>query len=208
MARFIAFLCCLVGLHKAVAQSSLGLKVSPGLTFLSNGYDPSPSFSGGVYWDRQLYRALGFSTGLQFTHLTASQVWTTRYQSRQVAVGGQMDRFEILELPMDLSWKLGNRKQSKAEVFVVAGYSLGMLLGSWSTAFGHCDWVGEDEPHPIPGIDNHRRDLHFGKLGLEVRHRIGGWLSTAMGLQFKYVSLYNERYGSFNGVNLYLKVGI
>jgi len=185
-------------------SQSIGLKVNPGVTFLNYPYQASASFASGLYWDHPISRTFGFSTGLQWTRLRAVNEQSACFWADSTCPYRVTHRFDMLELPLDLTMLLGQSASERTKVMLVTGYSFGVLLHKDSKSFSPIGaYVNE-----LTALHGLRSQFHFFKLGIELRHLITRNLASALGVQLKYVGIYDQRYGGFAGLNFYLKLGL
>lgn len=199
----------LLGLSTAYGQT-LGLKISPNLTVTSNNPShPGFSFSGGLYYDQHIYKHLGLSTGILFTQFKADRQPISCFDDMDFDVDGLCptridDRFDILEIPINLTLDFSMHPDSKWKFLVTGGYSFGQIINT-QTIHYYSDKATKSEITNLTGLIY---QLHFFDIGFEVRDNFSDKINFAFGGQYKYTGIYDVAYGGFNNWNIFIKTGL
>ncbi len=118
---FLLFLIAII--FSSAHGQSLGLKASPNITVTGTNPQAGFGFSGGVYYDQHIYKRLGLSTGIMFTQFRVAKSFGC-YLCLDCCPDRIEDRFDILEIPLDLTMDFSMHPDSNWEFFMKTGFDL------------------------------------------------------------------------------------
>ncbi len=187
MKRILLFLTINLGFFCGNAQT-IGLKYSPNITITSNNqYRLGFGFSSGLYYDQRIHKRLGISTGVMITRFRESHPPDACLLCLDCCPYRIDNRFDILEIPLDLTTDFSMNPDSKWKFFLTSGYSFGQIIRNQQ--FNH--YISKQSSQKITtphGII----PRHFFKLGFELRHNFSDEINFACGGQYKYTSINEE----------------
>jgi len=208
-----------------IDAQTLGLKLSPNLTKTIYNTTYGTRLWGGAYYDRPISGNLGFSSGLMFT-----QLWGVDHDrdyycwepgARPACPSLSEIRFDVVEIPVDLTLDFAYKSTSRWKFFLTGGYSLGQPIGR--KFIDH--YRGEDTPNQIYYKFGLTERLHFFRMGFEIRHSFSDKINMAIGGQYRYGGISNRKintamgwnysysqfsdgiYSKYESINLVLKTG-
>jgi hypothetical protein len=195
-------LACLAGAASGTLHARVvGLKVQPSVTVTGTGSAVQPGYTGGICYDQKVYKRLGLSTGIFCTQLRARTGINGYFFYRPEFA---ITRFDLLELPLDLTLDLSDQQRQTWKFILTGGYGYGHVIGGRHTEYGRDRSVYEERPVTATGI----RQLHFLRLGFEIKKTFTGRLNVAFGGQFRHAPTHNPDYVEFNDWGLFLKTGL
>src|SRR5688572_12785378 len=123
MKTFYLIVSLLFFVSASFAQT-IGVKAGPNATFIGKGDTAGYGFSGGVFYDQPIYKKLGISTGIYFTRLKAANLGIPN-----IFMDRSYDhRFDIVEIPIDLTADLTMQPEKKLRFYMTCGYAFGQII--------------------------------------------------------------------------------
>ncbi|MFK7776435.1 MAG: hypothetical protein AB8F94_30210 [Saprospiraceae bacterium] len=164
-----------------------GISTFPSLTFAWElPKEPSVSFSGGVFCNYNISDRFGIGGSLEYKQLNLKQKQFSDRTSRNL--------FEIIKTPVWMSINLNPKSTGKSKSYLIIGYSFGKILFSDAA---------EREYNLTDLVDR----VHFGKIGLESRIRLGDEHQFTIGQHLDFTNIYDRRYGNIFDYQIVIRIG-
>ena len=139
-----------------------------------------------VFCNYNISNRFGIGAALEYKQFNLKQKQFTGRTSRNL--------LEIIKTPIWASIRLNPKSQGKSKSYLILGYSFGKILFSNAAEI----------EYNLTGLVDR---VHFGKIGLESRIRLGDKHQFTIGQHLDFTNIYDRRYGNILDWQLVIRVG-
>jgi len=186
---------------------TIGYKEGPDITFSKYNASPNLGYTYGFFYDSRVREKFGFSTGLQYSifkfgsfFVFSQENYSPTYSS---ATGGIL--LKVIEVPLDIDFKLSGKDSSEYQLFFTGGYSFCYILKKMLIQEGIV--VNKNNDDALNSVFSNNV-LNYARLGLELRLFPYERINFSLGLQYKCIFAGNRFYGEVNNWIVYIKTGV
>ena len=195
---FVFIVCVLSGMQ----SQTVGLKINPTATTTNFSEEYGWGFGSGIFYDHNIYKRLGFSSGLFFTQLRETGSGGILFPDIQPYYPNKIeDRMDIIEIPFNLTLDFSKAVDSKWKFLAYTGLSYGFLVNNYRISY-------YDDGKVIYEYNDYNKHLFFFNAGCEIRHTINKKIVLSLGSRYQFIKPDLDSYGWMESCNIYFKAGV
>ena len=195
---FVFVVCVLSG----IKSQTIGLKINPIATTTNFSEEYGWGFGSGIFYDHNIYKRLGFSSGIFFTQLRETGSGGFIFPDIQPYYPNKIDeRMDIIEIPINLTLDFSNAVDSKWKFLAFTGISYGFLVNDFRISY-------YDDGKVIYEYNDYNKHLFFFNAGCEIRHSINKKIVLSLGSQYQFIKPDLGSYGWMESCSIYFKAGV
>lgn len=187
----------LFGQSKAESKTELGIVYAPMFT-KSQKFDRgfAFNFSTGIYGKYRILSSIGVGVGIDYQRQNINSIVLVNCDplgNLSLCEHPSQDKFELIKIPIWLSFNMNNKPKPKLGVDLIAGYGFGKLLNAKQ----------KEKQYSLHAlVDN----LHYAMIGFELQKRILNKLKLTIGSHVEVTSIYEKRYGNIDNVKIVFRL--
>ncbi|MBK7036141.1 MAG: hypothetical protein IPI31_04545 [Bacteroidetes bacterium] len=195
---FVLVVCVLSG----IKSQTIGLKINPIATTTNFSEEYGWGFGSGIFYDHNIYKRLGFSSGIFFTQLREVYINVFCWSDLEHICPNKVDeRYDIIEIPINLSLDFSNAVDSKWKFLAYTGFSYGFVVNK--------DIISYYDDYKLFYEENdYNKHLFFFNAGCEIRHTINKKIVLSLGSQYQFIKPELDSYEWMQSCNIYFKAGV
>lgn len=202
MKSFLLALVLFVCILSEIKSQTLGLKINPNETKTNYSDKIGWGLGIGVFYDHNIYKRLGFSSGIFFTQFKEIDLGSICFDDLESNCPYQVDtRYDIIEIPLNLTLNFSNAVDSKWKFLISSGYSYGFVVNNYRINFYENYKILYEE-------NEYNKHLHFFNAGCEIRYTLNKKINLSLGSQYQYTKPDPEYYGWMESCNIYFNTGV